>query len=123
RSRSGRALPLTLAGLVLAGGGAAAGVLATRGGGDTRVVTTKVLRTDTGRSQTVTVPTTVPAASSAPATTRPRPSGNPHTLNDRGYSLMRQGDYGRARPLLQRAVAGLRGAGPRDPYEAYANYN
>ena len=36
---------------------------------------------------------------------------------------MQQGDYVDALPLLQRAVPGLRGVGPADPYEGYANYN
>ena len=44
-------------------------------------------------------------------------------LNDAGYARIQQGDYEAAIPPLRRAVAELRGAGPRDPYEAYANYN
>jgi predicted Zn-dependent protease len=36
---------------------------------------------------------------------------------------MRGGDFAGALPLLQRAVQQLRGAGPTDPYDAYANYN
>jgi len=44
-------------------------------------------------------------------------------LNDQGYALVQQGDYLAAIPPLRRAVAKLRGAGPADPYEAYANYN
>jgi tetratricopeptide (TPR) repeat protein len=44
-------------------------------------------------------------------------------LNDQGYALIQQGDYPAAIPPLRRAVAKLRGAGPADPYEAYANYN
>jgi len=36
---------------------------------------------------------------------------------------MRRGDWSDAVPLLQAAVRGLAGAGPSDPYEAYANYN
>ena len=44
-------------------------------------------------------------------------------LNDRGYALLQQGDYLAAIPPLRQAVAKLRGAGPADPYEAYANYN
>jgi len=49
--------------------------------------------------------------------------GNPHTLNDEGYSAMQRGDYAGAIPLLQQAVRGLRGTGPADPYEAFANFN
>jgi predicted Zn-dependent protease len=36
---------------------------------------------------------------------------------------MRAGDYAGALPLLQQSVQKLRGAGPADPYEAFANYN
>jgi tetratricopeptide (TPR) repeat protein len=36
---------------------------------------------------------------------------------------MRRGAYDAALPLLEQAVQGLRGAGPSDPYEAFANYN
>jgi TolA-binding protein len=46
-----------------------------------------------------------------------------HALNDRGYALIQRGDYAAAIPLLRRAVIDLRGIGPTDPYEAYANYN
>lgn len=44
-------------------------------------------------------------------------------LNDQGYALIQHGEYAAAIPLLQRAVAALRGLGPTDPHEAYANYN
>ena len=50
-------------------------------------------------------------------------SGGGHALNDRGYSLMQQGNYASALPLLQQSVQALRGTGPSDPYEGYANYN
>jgi Flp pilus assembly protein TadD len=36
---------------------------------------------------------------------------------------MQRGDFADALPLLQRAVPALAGAGPSDPYEAYANFN
>ena len=36
---------------------------------------------------------------------------------------MQQGRYSAALPLLRRAVRGLRGAGPADPVEGFANYN
>ena len=60
-------------------------------------------------------PTHAPAAHAAAA--------DPHSLNDRAWSLMQQGRYAAALPLLQRAVPTLRGAGPADPAEGYANYN
>jgi len=73
-----------------------------------------------GTAVTVTQP-----ASGKPETgaATPLPTGDGHTLNDRGYALMRAGDYAAALPLLRAAVRDLRGAGPADPYEAYANYN
>src|SRR6266536_1855029 len=58
---------------------------------------------------------------STPPASRHTP--NPHALNDRGWSLMKQGRYSAALPLLQRAVRGLRGTGPADPTEGFANYN
>ena len=89
-----------------------------------------------GTTQRVTVTTTPPApattAAPPPPTTHasstptpvPVPSGGDgHALNDQGYSKMRAGDYNGALPLLQQAVSALRGSGPSDPYEAYANYN
>ena len=54
---------------------------------------------------------------------RTPPPVDPHTLNDRAWTLMQQGSYSAALPLLQRAVRGLRGTGPADPVEGYANYN
>ena len=48
---------------------------------------------------------------------------DPHVLNDRAWTLMQQGSYSAALPLLRRAVRGLRGTGPADPVEGYANYN
>jgi tRNA A-37 threonylcarbamoyl transferase component Bud32 len=71
---------------------------------------------------------TTPAGTAAP---RHRPvaqvaaarTTDPHSLNDRAWALMKRGRYARALPLLQSAVPGLRGAGPADPYEGFANYN
>jgi eukaryotic-like serine/threonine-protein kinase len=48
---------------------------------------------------------------------------DPHSLNDRAWSLMKRRRYASALPLLQRAVPSLEGAGPADPYEGFANYN
>ena len=36
---------------------------------------------------------------------------------------MQQGRYSEALPLLEQAVPALRGTGPADPAEGYANYN
>jgi TolA-binding protein len=64
-------------------------------------------------------PTTIKALPPPP----PAPSTDGHSLNDQGYARLQQGDYADALPLLQQAVSSLQGAGPGDPYEAYANYN
>jgi tRNA A-37 threonylcarbamoyl transferase component Bud32 len=57
------------------------------------------------------------------ATAAAAPSIDPHSLNDRAFALMKRGSYTSALPLLKRAVRGLQGAGPSDPYEGFANYN
>jgi serine/threonine protein kinase len=80
------------------------------------------------KRQTTARATTAPAATSATppastATPAPATTLDPHTLNDRAWSLMKQGDYASALPLLERAVPALEGAGPADPFEGYANYN
>ena len=64
------------------------------------------------------------APTSTPAVRQPVVrTTDPHALNDRAWSLMKQGQYAAALPLLERAVSGLRGTGPSDPAEGYANYN
>jgi tRNA A-37 threonylcarbamoyl transferase component Bud32 len=82
-------------------------------------------RATTARASTA---TTAPATTSAapPASTSTAAAAtadDPHTLNDRAWSLMKQGDYASALPLLERAVPALEGSGPADPFEGYANYN
>ena len=80
---------------------------------------------DSGRSAqppATTNETTRPATTEAtqpPADTTV--ASDPVELNDRGFALMQEGEYGRARPLLDRAVAGLAGTGAIT--EAYASYN
>jgi eukaryotic-like serine/threonine-protein kinase len=83
---------------------------------------TTVLRTVTkasGQATTVTQATTT----TPPATSAPPAAGSGHSLNDDGYRRMQAGDFAGAVPLLEQAVRALSGTGPRDPYEAYANYN
>ena len=113
-------------------GGLTAAYAVSHGGGSSaprmRTITRRetVERVVTSQGATVTVPTTttrtvtVPAAPAAPAGGG---AAEGHVLNDRGYAAMQRGDYAGALPSLRRAVADLRGAGPGDPYEAYANYN
>ena len=117
------ALPIAL--LVAAGAvGAIVAVLVSRGGSSPEVVT----RTVAGPGGTTTVRQTVTRQASAPAPAPPPPppsaaATDGHTLNDEGFSLMKQGAYASALPLLQQAVQKLAGTGPADPYEGYANYN
>jgi tRNA A-37 threonylcarbamoyl transferase component Bud32 len=138
--RSGRRsfgpLVAALATLALIAGLTAAYALTQSGGSVAprpRTITREhtVERVVTSQGTTVTVPktttqtVTVPATS-APATTAPAAVGNAsvgHALNDQGYAAMRRGDYAGALQPLEQAVADLRGVGPSDPYEAYANYN
>jgi serine/threonine-protein kinase len=92
-------------------------VVTAQGTTSTRVVTTRPAVSAT----TLTVTT---SASGPPAARSPAPATlDAHQLNDQGYAMINRGDYAQAVPLLRRAVARLRGAGPTDPYEAYANYN
>jgi serine/threonine protein kinase len=130
RARPGRAWPALLALLVLgAVGGALAAYFLTRGNGNGHTAAppqpkaTTIVRTVTQASgQTTTVVQQV--TTTPPAQPAPPPSGTSgHALNDQGYTKMRAGDYAGALPLLQQSVAKLRGTGPSDPYEAYANYN
>jgi protein kinase-like protein/tetratricopeptide repeat protein len=46
-----------------------------------------------------------------------------HDLDAAAYALLRDGQYEEALPFSQAAVRALRDAGPRDPYEGYANFN
>ncbi len=72
--------------------------------------------------RTVAQPSVEPQAA-APRERTPPPRGDGHSLNDEGFRRMQAGDFAGAVPLLRQAVQQLRGTGPRDPYEAYANYN
>jgi eukaryotic-like serine/threonine-protein kinase len=121
-------LPLALL-LAAAAIGAIVAALATRGGGSSSADV--VTRTVAGLGGTTTVTRTVTRQTTAPAPPPPPPPPAPptpaasdgHTLNDQGFSLIQQGAYGNALPLLQQAVQKLAGTGPADPYEGYANYN
>jgi serine/threonine-protein kinase len=129
--RRGRGVLVAGIAAVALAGGLAAAYAATQDGGSSaprvRTITHErtVQRVITTQGSTVTVPqtetrtVTVPAA---PTPAAPDPSAG-HSLNDQGYAAMRRGDYASALAPLQQAVADLRGAGPADPYEAYANYN
>jgi eukaryotic-like serine/threonine-protein kinase len=117
-------LPLVL---ILAAGvtGAIVAAIVTNGDSSPTVVT----RTVAGPGGTTTVRQTVTHQTTAAAPAPPPPpppaaaSADGHTLNDNGYTLMQQGNYAGALPLLQQAVQKLAGTGPTDLYEGYANYN
>jgi serine/threonine-protein kinase len=124
RSMSAVLIALTLLGALA---GALAAYFVTHGGSGRHAsfapqpsIVTKTVK---GNDVTTTVvSTTLPAAPpTMPADSSPPTSA--HALNDAGFAKMRGGDFAGALPLLQRAVQQLRGAGPTDPYDAYANYN
>jgi len=121
-------VPLAL--LLLAGAiGAAVAAIVTSGGGSKANVVTRTIAGTGGTTtvrQTVTHETTAAAPAPPPPPPPPPPAavtGSGHSLNDQGYSRSQAGDYAGAVPLLRSAVQKLRGLGPSDPYEAYANYN
>ena len=121
RGRSPWLVPLVaLLALAAIVGGILGAVLGGHSGSHPQARTQTHVRTVTRQGSTVQA-TTAPAA---PTTTAAAPTGgDPHRLNDQGYVAMQRGDYAAAIPLLQQAVQGLRGTGPADPYEAYANFN
>jgi serine/threonine protein kinase len=101
--------------------GAAIAAIVTSGGEPTT-------RTVAGPGGTTTVQQTVTQEPAPPPPPPPPPphasvGASGHTLNDRGYQRMQQGNYSSALPLFQQAVEKLRGTGPSDLYEGYANYN
>jgi eukaryotic-like serine/threonine-protein kinase len=129
RSRTG-VLVAGVAAVALAGGLAAAYAATDTGGSSAprvRTITRErtVHRVITSRGTTVTVPQTqthTVTVPDSPSPAAPDP-GAGRALNDQGYASMQRGDYASALTPLRGAVADLRGAGPGDPYEAYANYN
>jgi eukaryotic-like serine/threonine-protein kinase len=134
RRRSGLRYLVPIALLAAAAAiGAAVAVLISSGGHSAKqLVVTRTVAGPGGTTtvrQTVTEQTTAPAPPPPPPPAAPPPpppapvGGSGHSLNDRGYSLMQQGNYAGALPYLQRAVQQLRGTGPSDPYEGFANYN
>ncbi|MGB2953829.1 MAG: serine/threonine-protein kinase [Gaiellaceae bacterium] len=111
--------PAVLGALALAGAaGALAAALLIRGGGQQARVATVTLG-GTTLHETV---TTTPTGSTTVASSVPSGLGG-HALNDEGFRQIQAGNYSAALPLLQQAVQRLRGTGPGDSYEGYANYN
>ena len=115
-------VPVALLLLAAAIGAAIAAIVSTSGGSNAQVVT----RTVAGPGGTTTVQQTVTQQTTAappPPPPPPAAAGNGHSLNDQGYARSQSGDYAGAVPLLLASVQKLRGLGPSDPYEAFANYN
>ena len=108
---SHRALVIGAAGFLAAGAILAAALGVVLDADDPRRAARQESRATTTQTETQT-------ETEAPPTTV---AEDPNALNDQGFALMEAGDYARARPLLERAVRGLRGTGAL--YEAYASYN
>jgi tetratricopeptide (TPR) repeat protein len=110
--------PLIVGGLAVAAiaGVILAAVLSSGSSPKPVVAQTVTQQGTTVRETVTTAPPTTTASAAAPA-------ADGHTLNDKGYALMQQGDFAGALPYLQQAVQRLQGVGPADPYEGYANYN
>ena len=87
------------------------------------VVAVVVFSGDSSKPQRASTTHAARTTTRTPTSTAVAASPSPQRLNDRAWSLMRQGEYAAALPLLERAVPALRGAGPADPAEGYANYN
>ena len=96
------------------------------GGGDTLPPTT-VVRTATVAGETQVRTVTVEAQPANPATTQgalpvtAASTASGSALNDQGFRLLEAGNADAALPILERAVAALRGSGSLT--EAYALYN
>jgi predicted Ser/Thr protein kinase len=55
--------------------------------------------------------------------TRAPSSYDARDLDAAAYALMRDGEYATALPFARAAARSLRGRGPKDPYEGFANFN
>jgi tRNA A-37 threonylcarbamoyl transferase component Bud32 len=120
RARWGLRALVAVVALAAAAAGAVSGALLAGGNGARTAVKTVTTNGATVRETvTTTRPNPPPAPLSAPAAA----AVDAHRLNDQGFARMQQGDFATALPLFRRSVARLRGAGPADPYEGYANYN
>jgi tetratricopeptide (TPR) repeat protein len=128
-----RARGFLLGALVLAsaaGGGLAVALVVGHGGSGSPAPTRRAAPAPARTvHETVTVrraapPAPPPPASPPPPSHPPASSASAASLNDQGYRLMQSGRYGDALPLLQQAVAKLRGTYSSSyRYEAWASYN
>ena len=119
--RASGARPLAI-GVVLAlvlalAGAATAALLGSAAGPDAQERTVTAIRTFVTTQQGSTETMTVTEADPSP----PPTTFDGTALNDQGFALIREGDYERAVPLLERAVQALAGTGSLA--EAYASYN
>ena len=121
-----RRLPALLPIALLAAALLAAGLIALGSSGDDKSPTRNA---DKGSRKEASPPARSPAEPSTPAppaqsspAPAPTGSGEAARLNDQGYSLINQGRYSEAVPILRRAVAGFR-SGSTDLTYAYALYN
>jgi serine/threonine-protein kinase len=114
---------LAVGGLLVAGAVAGWAIAAMGDGSEATsklpVTITSTVTVDTGTSTTSPPP---PSPPPPPPPATPAPSSESGSeLNDRGFRLLQQGDARGALPLLESAVAKLRGTSSRT--EAYASYN
>ena len=127
RRRSPLVALLLAGGFLLAAAGLAAALLATRG--DDPATAPVAGRETVTRQVTVAGgPTTVvQTVTDAPLAPGPQAAIDPEEaaeLNDEAFTLMQDGRWEEALPLLERAVPALRKTYSTDfPYEAYAEYN
>jgi predicted Ser/Thr protein kinase len=118
RPRRG-ALLAGAAGLVAAGGAVALALAGLSGGSGTATV--MVTRTAQGEETTVVVTETASAATTEGGSQAAPAGESGSALNDRGFRLLQAGDARGALPVLESAVAALRGSSSIT--EAYASYN
>lgn len=119
-------LPALIGGGLLAASLVGVGLAAALAGGDDGQPTAQtVTSTVRGETRTETIVTTAPATTQREPAPPPPPPPTGGTsgraLTDQATNLMKQGRYGEALPIAQRALQQLAGTG--QTYEGYANYN
>jgi tRNA A-37 threonylcarbamoyl transferase component Bud32 len=112
---------LALLALLALGGGIAAAVLATRGGGGQALVRTVTQRGTTVHETVTAQPPTTAQPSTTTAATAPAASSSGAALAQEGYQKLQAGDTAGALPLLRQADAKL--GGSNSIGEAYNAYN
>lgn len=129
RPRTRPIAPFAIAGALLLALGGVAAALVTRGDDDPTRASGPRLETVTQQVTVARQPTTVVQTITAAPPEAPGPSGpldveEAAALNDQAFTLMQDGRWQDALPLLEQAVPALRGTYSDDfGYEAYAEYN